>query len=701
MRLPDKGGETTLEHGGGRSGKSANSAKQLWEGVIAPGEGLPLAFALCVCSGAAIYLRLPFEPGRYLILVLFSCVALSLIAIWRHWLWGVVRIGTILLIGIGLGFCAGKMRAALVAAPSITAPMGPIIVEGWVSAVEPAQKGVRLRIIPHAIAGLSQAETPGTIRLTHGLSLNVYPGRFVRCWAVLRPPPDPSIPGDYDFHRQAWFEGLGSVGYVQGRCRGGVLGAPETAGDALRLRLAALRRGLAEYTYRSSGSRAGGFAAALVSGDRSYMSSEDQEMLRASGLAHLLAISGLHLGIVGGLVYFLFRQGLAFIAPLSLRVPVQKPAAIAALLAITAYLVISGASVSTQRAFIMSAVFFSAILIDRPALSLRSFSLAMIAVVLIAPESVFAPGFQMSFAATGVLIAIYEAWSRRRAGKTTGLIGRGVFAGQSLVVTSVAASLATAPFALFHFERLAPLGLLANLAAMPVVSLLSVPAAGLAIILAPFGLSHYGLRLFGWSLERVLEIADWAVRLGEGLIYPIKQMPESALLAFIAALIGLIFFRRWLRLIIVALTSASGMLIWSISSVPLLYWAASGDVYLNLDESAYQVSSFAQGDALGPLGLRYAQPGKPCGEALCTYQSAQGVEILLAQSSNHEIPCAPKRVFLVIERSEGNAAACAHTVFWEDVDNLGGIEVRFSSDGLKVKHASKCSARPWRQCAVR
>ena len=337
------------------------------------------------------------------------------------------------------------------------------------------------------------------MRLTHRLSLNVASGRFVRCWAILRPPPGPSIPGDYDFHRQAWFQGLGAVGYVQGRCRGGVLGMPETRLTRMQLKTGAARRRLAHYAKAAGGER----AAALVSGDRSFMAAEDQEALRASGLAHLLAISGLHLGIVGGLVYFLFRRGLALIAPLSLRVPVQKPAAVAALLAITIYLVVSGASVSTQRAFIMSTVFFSAILVDRPALSLRSFSLAMIAVVLIAPESVFAPGFQMSFAATGVLIAIYEAWSRRRTVAINGFIGQGLFAAKSLFVTSVAASLATAPFAVFHFERLAPLGLLANLAAMPVVSLLCVPAAGLAILLAPFGLSHIGLSLFGLSLIHI------------------------------------------------------------------------------------------------------------------------------------------------------------------------------------------------------
>jgi len=673
-----------------------------------PGEAVPFAFALSICAGAMIYLTLPFEPDMWWIQALLFAMAGGLYGLAKGRFFGSLRLAAILLLGVGLGVCAGKVRSVFVDAPSLSAPIGPVMVEGWVSAVEPAQKGVRLRLKPHAIVGLSENEMPTTVRLTHRLSLNVAPGRFVRCWAILRPPPGPSIPGDYDFHRQAWFQGLGAVGYVQGRCRGGVLGAPKSLQVAAHLKVGAARRQLAHYTKAASGDRAGGFAAALVSGDRSFMAAEDQEMLRASGLAHLLAISGLHLGIVGGLVYFLFRQGLALIAPLSLRVPVQKPAAVAALIAITIYLVVSGASVSTQRAFIMSTVFFSAILMDRPALSLRSFSMAMIAVILIAPESVFAPGFQMSFAATGVLIAIYEAWSRHRTGGVNGFIERGIFATKSLVVTSVAASLATAPFAIFHFERLAPLGLLANLAAMPVVSLLCVPAAGLAIILAPFGLSHYGLALFGRSLEIVLLVAEETSRLGALFDAPIKAMPASALMAFVAALIGLVLLRRWLRIVVVIGTSLGGAVLWWSQPMASLYWAASGEVYLNTSGSNYQIIAFTEGDALGPLRFRYANKQALCDEATCRYETAEGLNVVLQTATAKETSCAsegsargePAANLLVLRASEeSDGAICPATINWSEVQQYGGIEVRFRGGQITRRHARKCSARPWRQCS--
>lgn len=711
MRLPDAGGSGLLEHADRRDGKPVGKKLGIWEGLAAPGEALPFAFALCVCGGAVIYLSLPFEPDARFLSGVGGLILLGFYVLLSNRLSGtasiILRAGVLLFFGVALGFSAGVLRSHTVNAPSIGVEMGPVMVEGWVSGVEPAQNGVRLRIKPHAIAGLSPDKTPDTIRLTHRLDLNVSSGRFVRCWGVLRPPPGPSVPGDYDFHRQAWFQGLGAVGYVQGRCRGGVLGAPENWRAAFALKVGAYRRQLATYVNAASGARAGGFAAALISGDRSYMSSADQEMLRASGLAHLLAISGLHLGIVGGLVYFLFRQGLALIAPLSLRVPVQKPAAIAALLAITAYLVISGASVSTQRAFIMSAVFFTAILVDRPALSLRSFTLAMIAVVLVAPESVFSPGFQMSFAATGVLIAIYEAWSHRRAGTVYGFMGRGVFATKSLMVTSIAASFATAPFALFHFERLAPLGLLANFAAMPIVSLTTVPAAGLAILLYPFGLSEYGLILFGKSLELILAVADTAQTMGEDLAVPLKMMPSAALSAFTLGLVGIVLLRRWLRIWVCAGSVAAGFIVWASLPMASVYWVASGQVYINMQGSSYDIVDFVEGDGLGPLRFRNAKNAPPCAEEQCTYRARDGLNIVLQRTRYEGSGCPQtglngdddEATLVLYAQTVSKGPECANEMDWQTIQAEGGAAFRHRHGKLEHRHARKCSARPWRKCS--
>jgi competence protein ComEC len=707
-----------LEHGLISDGKTKQAFVPSFTALVAPGEAVPFCFALSVCAGAMAYLSLPVEPsGLVYLAVLIGLGVLGLFVL-RVGSPAFVRVALLLSFGLALGGSAGKARVEMNgSAPQKTA-IGPVLVEGWLTAIEPGRKGVRLRIKTHAIGRLGPDETAKTVRLTHRLDLRVSSGRFVRCWAVLRPPPGPAIPGDYDFRRQAWFEELDAVGYVMGRCRGGVLGAPADLKAQWQLAVAAKRRQLARFVHEASGERAGGFAAALISGDRSYISAEDQDALRGAGLAHLLAISGLHLGIVGGLIYLLVRRGLGLFAPLSRRFPVQKFAAIAAIMAITAYLILSGASVSTQRAYIMSVVFFSAILVDRPALSLRSFSLAMLLVVLLRPESVFSPGFQMSFAATGILIAIYEAWSRQRTRAQFGVRGRVWFWMQSLAVTSIAASIATAPFAFYHFERLAPLGLIANLAAMPVVSLLSVPAAGLAIVLAPFGLSEWGLRAFGASLEVVLGVSHWASTSGEAYAAPVKSMPPQVLLGFTAALIGFVLFRRWLRGLVCIGASAMAAGMWMALPVADGYWSPSGEVYLGLEAGApYSVIKIAESDALGPLRFQTAVAGETCDGRRCRYQLAGGQSISLMRVPPLARDCdqrADDALILVADPDmvpldeEGGVSlsadltepdwACPNVLSWRAIQRDGGAAFWLSNSGVRIEHAKTCSARPWRRC---
>ncbi|MDP1556979.1 MAG: ComEC/Rec2 family competence protein, partial [Hyphomonas sp.] len=310
--------------------------------ALASIDARPLMFAFAICGGAATYFFMPFEPD----LALLAGASALTLAVWiaaRLW-WTSDTAITLVVVALGLsmGLLAGSLRTRLVEAPVVSIETGPVMVEGWVQEVEPGRKGVRLVIRVHSIAGMSDKDWPEYIRVTHTSRLEVAPGRFVRCWSVLRPPPGPAMPGEYDFRRQAWFEKLGAVGYVQGRCRGGTLGAPADAVDRASLALGAARRNLALKVDAAAGERAGGFAAALVSGDRSFMRLEDAEALRDTGLAHLLAISGLHLSIVGGLVFLLVKRTLVLFEPLALRVAVQKPAAVIALLACLAYLIVSG-----------------------------------------------------------------------------------------------------------------------------------------------------------------------------------------------------------------------------------------------------------------------------------------------------------------------------------------------------------------------
>ena len=665
-------------------------------------DGRPLLVAFATCGGAALYFSLSFEPDFAVILG----AAGSFFALWfaaRRWWTSDVAIAAVLVcFGLSLGAAAAGARARLVAAPVMLGEAGPAMLEGWVQEVEPGRRGVRLLIQVHSIAGMSEDEWPEFVRVTHTSRLEVSPGRFVRCWSVLRPPPSPALPGEYDFRRQAWFEQLEAVGYVQGRCRGGVLGAPGGSVQKLALGLGALRRNLALDVNDAAGARAGGFAAALVAGDRSFMRPEDADALRATGLAHMLAISGLHLSIVGGLVFLIVKRALVLIEPLALRVAVQKPAAIVALvacLACLAYLIISGASVATQRAFIMAAIVFGAVIFDRAAISLRTFAIATMAVVLLQPESLITPGFQMSFAATGALIAAYEVWRNHRSSREK-VLGPIAFSWASIGVTSVVAGLATMPFALFHFDRASPIGFAANLAAMPVVTFFTAPSAALAFLLAPFGLSDVGLRLFGYSLELVLAIAHFFSRFSGEVAGTDQPMPESSLMLAPAALGAFIALSGRLRLLMGSGLVVAALGAWTMSPRMVAHWSPSGDLFLASPSGAIVRVHLLNGGGLAPL--RFSEVDDAiCADTDCEFETASGLAIQVHNADPLTVCFAAPVPQPAASGAPGQSAAPPGKLCWtrSDISRDGARTLYLDGRTLKEEHAISCGPRPWNGCA--
>ncbi len=205
----------------------------------------------------------------------------------------------------------------------------------------------------------------------------------------------------------------------------------------------------------------------------------------------MLAISGYHMAVVAGIAFFFIRAILALIPSFASRHPIKKWAALGALATGAFYLVLSGASVSTQRAYIMIAIVLIGVMIDRPALTFRTIAIAAFVVLLLAPQAVVHPSFQMSFAAALALIAAYQFGLPWRADAGTPAAarmalwgGREVF---GLIMASLVAGLATTPYSAFHFHRLAPYGVLANLLAMPVISVWVMPMGILGVLTMPFG----------------------------------------------------------------------------------------------------------------------------------------------------------------------------------------------------------------------
>ncbi|MEE2952619.1 MAG: ComEC/Rec2 family competence protein [Pseudomonadota bacterium] len=343
------------------------------------------------------------------------------------------------------------------------------------------------------------------------------PGEIYRGLVRLGPPSGPVRPDGHDFAYRPYFEGLGAYGYGLGSPDPPPADAAEP--DALSVReaisrfIAALRGGVTRRIVEVIGGESGAVAAALVTGERAGIGPEVEDWLRGTGLAHVLAISGLHMALVAGTAMLLIRKGLVLLGGLSLVLPVKKLAALVALAVSTFYLVLSGASVATERADVMILIMLVAVLFDRQAITLRNLSLAALAILLVTPHAVLTPSFQMSFAATLALVGLSPLFHRGTENQSRGPIGRlmrrvGLVLGATLV-TALVAGLATAPYSAYHFQRLAPFGLLANLLTMPVFGLWIMPAALIGVFLMPFGLDGPVFWLMGLGLDFVLSIASF------------------------------------------------------------------------------------------------------------------------------------------------------------------------------------------------
>jgi len=369
--------------------------------------------------------------------------------------------------------------------------------------------------------------------------------------ARLSPPRAPLRPGSYDFARDLYFQGIGATGLAVGEIK---ITAPPRR-PSLWLMYASvietMRDGIDRRIRAAVPGDAGSIASALITGKRDAISATLNEAMYISSLAHVLSISGYHMAVVAGVVFFLVRAVLALIPGFALRRPIKKWAALAALAAATFYLLLSGAEVATQRSYYMTAFVLGAVLIDRQALTLRTIGAAAILVLLLAPEAVIHPSFQMSFAATLALIAAYERglpWKTKYADTPLGarIALWGVYEIAGLIFASLIAGLGTTPYAAYHFHRMAPYGVLANLLAMPIVSAWIMPAGMLGLLAMPFGFDDPLWKLMGMGIEWMSAIALWVASL-PGAVGRIPAFGVAPLLLCSAGLVMLCLMRSPLQ----------------------------------------------------------------------------------------------------------------------------------------------------------
>jgi competence protein ComEC len=373
----------------------------LWGEAIAQADRWPLWTPVAFGAGAATYFGLKTEPPLWLGGVLAS-VAWATVLLTHRWCRSRIAVIATTLIAFAVsGFANGSLATWLAEAPRISAGYGVGQVEGWVVDVSsPSTDRGRMLIAPTRISHLDPDRLPARVRVVVKPEDLVGPGEAVRLTALLDPPPRPAAPGGFDFARDAFFERIGGVGLAMKPPVILSLPSPsfrlraDMALNRMRWRVArSLTDDIARFA-PAAGEGARGLAAAVTTSHEAWLPPEDADGLRGSGLAHMLAIAGLHTAAVCGFVFAALRLGVAAWPWLALRVSSKKVAAAGALIAVLCYLALSGAHPPAKRAAITAGVAFVAILLDRRAISLRSLAIAALLVLLIQPEAVVQPGFQ-------------------------------------------------------------------------------------------------------------------------------------------------------------------------------------------------------------------------------------------------------------------------------------------------------------------
>jgi competence protein ComEC len=436
-------------------------------------------------------------------------------------------------------------RAERVAAPVLDRP----VIARFTAQVEevhplPARELVRLRLAPIAAlpTACGRAQCPPAALPAHfrvnldekDVPAGLAAGAVVRMRARLMPPPPPGVPGAYDFAQVAWFQGLGATG--RGFAPVEIVTPGKAAAEGIRMRLT-------RHVEASLPGSEGGIATALVTGDTGAIAESDADAMRRAGLAHLLSISGLHVTAVVGITMVLVLRLLALSPWLALRFRLPMIAAGAGAVAAVGYTLLAGAEVPTVRSCVAALLVLGALMLGREAITLRLVAAGAVIVLVLWPESLAGPSFQLSFAAVTAIVALHEHPTVRRwaARRDEGWGRRMLRAAGMLLLTGIVVEAALAPIALYHFHREGMYGAVANIVAIPLTTFVVMPIEALALLADAVGLGAPLWVLVGWAMQVLLWIAHTTAA-APGAVTMLPAMPEGA---FALMVLGGLWLALW------------------------------------------------------------------------------------------------------------------------------------------------------------
>jgi competence protein ComEC len=663
---------------------------------------VPVAFG----TGIAFYFAADHEPVAPVTAVTAAALCVAAFLLRRQKIFPVV----VMIAAMAAGFATATWKTVLIGHEVLARPIYSVSLSGFVETRDIRERTDRfvLRVVrmesPRSQAKLER------VRLSVRKGTAPAVGSFVELKARLQPPLAPLRPGSYDFGRDMFFQGIGASGFVTGAIK--TLEPPVQGGFSLRY--AAFMQNLRDAidarirTVLDGDKRA--IATALLTGRRDAITTPVNDAMFISGLGHVLSISGYHMAVVAGVVFFTVRALLALIPALTAGFPIKKWSAAAALAAAAFYLLLSGAEVATQRSFFMTAVVLIAVLVDRRAVTFRTLAVAAMIVLVLAPEALVHPSFQMSFAATLGLVALVQiGMPRLFAAPDNSVTAKVALWGGREIVTltlaSLVAGLATTPYAAFHFHRVTPYGVLANLAAMPVVSALVMPAGLLGLAAMPFGLDGVFWWLMGVGIDWMIFVTEWVAAL-PGAIGRMAAFGIGPLILSSAGIVLLGLLRtplRWSGAIVLVLSVA-----WALA-VPQPDILISGDGHnvgvrgkdgrlhvMHSAKDAFLLKEWlaADADVRSPIDSSLDE-GVSCDQAGCVAPMANGALVALARRLD-ALGDDCEQAALVVTAKQAPSACQASVISSDRLRRQGAMALRRGRDGFVIDAVKpKGVDRPW------
>lgn len=425
------------------------------------------------------------------------------------------------------GFFVAHTRTHHLNTWQLDAPMHHITITGQVKKLETAPSKTRVTLCDVKLLGRSIC-----VKLTT-LSSPPDIGSSITATAALRPISGPYLPPWYHARRVAYFQGISAYGRLKSWQVHQHHIPEQTTIETVRHTINQ------EFTARLSTENRG-IAQALVTGDRMYVSEEIRQAFTDAGIAHLLAISGLHVSFIAGLLFLFFRRTLCLWPDLAERLPLKKISALCVLPILFLYVLISGAGIPIQRAFLMISLVMAGIVFDRSALSMRSVAIAALVILALRPESLVSISFQLSFSAVIGLIAIYETETLRKmyryhARKKILMTIAGT------LITTVVATIMTTPLTLYHFQRFSLVTMLGNIVAIPWTGVAIMPCLLMCLISLIFGGSPWLFQVLDFVLMLLVRYTQWIASLpGAAVLVPVQSLRFMVLTS-----LGLLWLCLW------------------------------------------------------------------------------------------------------------------------------------------------------------